>query len=343
MGWTSSTAVIGIGLDGALGTQSNNALIVGDDWGNFLEVYGVNDTIVGGWGNDSIGAVVYPALGLNGNYVYIDGSAGNDRIAATPIQGEQHATLIGGAGYDTFSVGCNIDSTVNVEFADFWVGVEEVRIFYEGYQPGSFTCYSADKGLVFKDDAGRLNVTLDGVYDYNLVADRYIHLYPYGFRGGTVPNSSWQYVTVGTIIKYGGNLPSIYDNTIVIDNTHSTVGRFLAGNEYPNQIYAGTGGDTLWGAANNDILIGGAGADVFMYGAGEGSDFVANADAFDTVNLYNLTLSDIAAVNAEAGVISLAQDGANAVTIQYNGTLSPTFALADGTRYRFDGAAWQNS
>lgn len=107
-----------------------------------------------------------------------NGAAGNDRIAATPIQGEQHATLIVGAGYDTFSVGCNIDSTVKVEFSDFWVGVEEVRIFYEGYQAGSFTCYSADKGLVFKDDAGRLNVTLDGVYDYNLVADRYIQLYP---------------------------------------------------------------------------------------------------------------------------------------------------------------------
>lgn len=367
MGWTSSTAVIGIGLDGALGTQSNNALIVGDNLGNFLEVYGANDTIVGGWGNDSIGAVMYPALGMNGNYVYIDGGAGNDKIAATPIQGEQYATLIGGAGYDTFNVGCNIDSTINAEFADFWVGVEEVRIFYEGYQPGSFTCYSTDKGLLFKDNAGRLNITLDGVYDYNLVADRYIHLYPYGFRGGYIPNSSLQYVTVGTIIKYGGALTGLslngnvltvndwhsggvvtngiygYEGIVVIDNTQSTQGRFLGGNAQANQIYAGTGGDTLWGAANDDVLIGGAGADVFMYGAGEGSDFVANADAFDTVNLYNLTLSDIAAVNAENNTISLAQDGANAVTIQYNGTLSPTFALADGTRYRFDGAAWQNA
>ena len=152
-------------------------------------------------------------------------------------------------------------------------------------------------------------------------------------------------MTVGTIIKYGGKLPSIYDNTIVIDNTQSTVGRFLAGNEYPNQIYAGTGGDTLWGAANDDILIGGAGSDVFIYGAGEGADFVANADAFDTVILYNMNLSDIGAVAAENNTITLSQDAFNAVTVQYNGTLSPTFALADGTRYRFDNttSAWQQS
>ena len=53
MAWTSSTAVIGIGIDGATGTSSNNALIVGDGWGNFLEVAGVNDTVIGGSGNDS--------------------------------------------------------------------------------------------------------------------------------------------------------------------------------------------------------------------------------------------------------------------------------------------------
>ena len=80
-----------------------------------------------------------------------------------------------------------------------------------------------------------------------------------------------------------------------------------------------------------------------MYGAGEGADFVANADAFDTVNLYNLNLSDIAAVGAEAGTITLARDAADAVTVQYNGALSPTFALADGSRWQFNGASWQNA
>lgn len=180
------------------------------------------------------------------------------------------------------------------------------------------------------------------------------------FNGGS-------YSTFGSLARYGGAITGLslngnvlsvndwhsggvvtngvygYEGIVVIDNTQSTQGRFLGGNAQANQIYAGTGGDTLWGATNDDVLIGGAGADVFMYGASEGSDFVANSDAFDTVNLYNLTLNDIGAVVAENNTITFAQDGANAVTIQYNGTLSPTFALTDGTRYRFDGTAWQNA
>ena len=147
MSWTSSTAVIGIIVDGATGTTSNNALIVGYGSGDFLEVAGSNDTVIGTYGNDSLGAIMYPALGLNGNYAYIDGAAGDDGIGAMAIQGEQHATIVGGAGNDTFGIGSNLDSKLDVTISDFWVGVEDIRIYYEGYQPGSFTCYSTDKGL----------------------------------------------------------------------------------------------------------------------------------------------------------------------------------------------------
>ena len=282
---------------------------------------------------------------MYGIYDYLNGNGGNDILIAAPIQGEQYATLVGGAGVDTFGVGCNIDSTVNVEFADFWVGFEDIRIYYEGYQPGSFTCYSTDKGLLFKDNAGRFTALLDGVYDYNLIADKYIQLYPYGYHGEAIPHSAWQYTTIGSIIKYGGYLSPLQDSTIIIDNTTGVVGKFLAGNAQANQIFAGSGGDTLWGAANNDILVGGLGADNFLYGANEGADFITNADAYDTVNLYNMRLSDLVGVNAVNGTITLAQDMNNAVTIQYNGTLSPAIALGDGSRYRYNGSigTWQTA
>ena len=377
MGWTSSTAVVSAGTNGVLSTTSNNALIQDDHsfslTGNYLEVYGTNDTVIGSYSSDSIGAVMYPALGMNGNYANIDGSYGSDVLIACAMQGEQNVTLTGGNGIDTLGFGCNVDSTLNAEVTDFWVGFDNAGIFYEGYQPGTFICYSTDRGLFITDNAGRLHVMLDGVFDYNSVANGNIYVYPYGVRtnsGFAAASTVWYggtWTKFAAAVKYGGAITGLslngnvlsvndwhsggvvtngvydYEGIVVIDNTQSTQGRFLGGNAQANQIYAGTGGDTLWGAANDDVLIGGAGADVFTYGAGEGSDFVANADAFDTVNLYNLTLSDIAAVIAENNTITLAQDGANAVTIQYNGTLSPTFALADGTRYRFDGAAWQNA
>ncbi len=376
MSWTSSTAVIGAGSNGVISTTSNNALIEADwNWTttNSLEVYGANDTVIGGTGNDTITAVMYPALGMNGNNANIQGGYGVDLSIALAIQGEQNATLSGGEGIDAYTFGCNIDATLNAVInMDAWDIIMSLAIFYEGYQPGTFTCYSTDSGLILTDNAGRLNVKFNGV-DYNSLANGQIWLCPnnvnhnIGFEAARMVWNSGSYVPFSSAVRYGGAITGLqlngntltvddwhsggvvtngvygYDGIVVIDNTQSTQGRYLGGNSQANQIYAGAGGDTLWGAGNDDILIGGAGADIFMYGAGEGSDFVANADAFDTVNLYNLNLSDIAAVGAEAGTITLARDAADAVTVQYNGALSPTFALADGSRWQFNGASWQNA
>ena len=371
MGWTSSTAVIGAGTNGVTSTTSNNALIQGDGLGNYLEVYGANDTVIGGFGNDTIGAVMYPSLGMNGDDAYIKGGIGTTMFALA-LQGEQNVTLAGGTSFDAYILGCNADSTLHVDIVDDWTLPYTPAIFYEGYQPGCLTCYSTDSGLLITDNAGRLTVKLDGFHDYNYLANGEVYVYPYGVRAGsglaamTTSFNGGSYSTFGSLARYGGALTGLslngnvlsvndwhsggvvtngvygYEGIVVIDNTQSTASRFLGGNAQANQIYAGTGNDTLWGAANDDILIGGTGSDVFLYGAGEGSDFVANADAFDTVNLYNLTLSDLA-IFAETGTITFAQDGANAVTVQYNGTLSPTFAFADGSRYRFDGTSWSNA
>ena len=374
MGWTSSTAVVSAGINGAISTTSNNALIM-SDWsgyltGNELEVYGTNDTIVGGGSSDAIDVVLYPALGMKGDYAYIIGDWGDDIVGALAIQGEQHTTLVGGWGSDTFTYGCNADSTLNVEIADYGVGGNDsIRFFYEGYQPGCLTCYSTDSGLLITDNAGRLTVKFNGVYDYNYLSNVHVNFYPYSYHGEHTSQANWQYVTFGSLLNYGGMLMGLslngntlsvndwhsggvvtngvygYEGIVVIDDTQSTQGKYLGGNAQANQIYAGSGGDTLWGAANNDILVGGAGADDFLYGTGEGADFLANADAFDTVSLYNLRLSDLGAVVADNGTITLAQDASNAVTIQFNGTISPVIALGDGSRYRYDNttAAWQAS
>lgn len=378
MSWTSSTAIIGTGSNGVISTTSNNALIEDDhgfSWtGNYLEVYGANDTVISGYNRDTIAAVMYPALGMNGNNAYLsDTGVAGDVFIACAMQGEQNVTLASGYGSDSYCLGCNADATLHVDIVDDWFLPYTPAIFYEGYQPGTFTCYSTDRGLLITDNAGRLTVMLNGLYDYNVIANGEVYVYPNGVRAGSALEAAstffygGSYENFGSVARYGGAITGLsfngntltvddwhsggvvtngvygYDGIVVIDNTQSTQGRYLGGNSQANQIYAGAGGDTLWGAGNDDILIGGAGADIFMYGAGEGADFVANADAFDTVNLYNLNLSDIAAVGAEAGTITLARDAADAVTVQYNGALSPTFALADGSRWQFNGASWQNA
>lgn len=376
MAWTSSTGVVGVGINGVTSTTSNHALIVGGDLSNdYLEVYGVSDTVLGGGGSDSIGAMFYPAQGMYGTYDYLNGNGGNDILIAAPIQGEQYAMLIGGTGTDTFGVGCNSDSTINAVIGDINIRTEPVGIFYEGYDSGKFTCYLSDNGLVISDDEGRLNVMLRGVYDVNYVLNYgVVWVYPHGVRTNSLVNvgvTVWyngEWKRFGDEVKYGGYISGLnlngnaltindyhggnvvtngvygLDGVVIIDNTQSTAARFLGGNAQANYICAGSGGDTLWGSANNDVLIGGVGSDNFWYGAGEGNDFITNADWLDTVTLYNMGLRNIGAVYAEAGTIVVAQDADNSVTIQFNETLSPLIKLADGSQYRYNGATggWQN-
>lgn len=366
MSWTSSTAIIDIGAYGATSTNSNNALIIGDNLGNYLEVYGANDTIIGGFGNDTIGAVMYPAIGVYGTNIYINGSYGDDAISAIAIQGEQFATLSGAVGIETFRIGCNRDSTINVVFEDINPAWERLGVFYEDYHDGAFTCYSSDKGLIFKDDAGRLNVTVKSVFSYDELSGGVIYFSPYGYRGGNdVVN--WQEIPINNLINYGGYLSGVtitdnsivlndyhnggvltngvygLDNIITIDNSQCRDARFLGGNAQNNYIFAGAGGDTLWGAAGNDVLVGGAGADNFVYNAGEGADLFLQTNWLDTVTLNDLTLNNIA-VFAEGNAVAVAADANNSAVIQYNGVYSPLIKLADGSawRYKSDDATWIN-
>ena len=380
MAWTSSTATTGVGVNGVLSTTANNALITDNSWwdNNYLEIYGANDTVIGGggYGFDSIGAMLYPERGMNGNYAYIDGRAGDDVLVAAAIQGDMYATLVGGTGTDSYGFGCNSDSTINVVLDTSGSNEPEYfAIFYEGYHDAAFTAYLTDSGGIIRDDAGRLNVTLKGEdinYDLNYGE---IWIYPHGVRADSILNVAaevWyngEWKRLGEVVRYGGYISGLtingnalsvndwhsggvvtngvygLDGLIVIDNTQSTTARYLGGNAQANQILAGNGGDTIWGAANNDVLLGGAGVDTFLYGLSEGADVVANSDWLDTVSLYNMTLGNISGVYAEAGLVVVGLDANNAVAIQYSGVYSPLIKLADGSQYRYNGAnnSWQNA
>ena len=311
---------------------------------------------------------------MNGNHAYIDGGSGNDILVAAAIQGEQYATLLGGAGTDSYGFGCNSDSTINAVLDTSGNDLEYFAIFYEDYHSGAFTCYGTDSGYIVRDDAGRLNVTLKGEdlnYDLN---NGYIWIYPHGVRADSALNAAqevWykgEWKRFGDVANYGGyisgltisgNVMSVNDyhsggvvtngvyglnELVIIDNTPSTTARYLGGNEQANYIFAGSGGDTLWGAANNDVLIGGAGFDNFLYGLNEGADYIVNANWLDTVTLYNMTLANISGVQAQAGLLVLGQDANNAVAMEFSGVYSPLIKLADGSQYRYDSAnnSWMN-
>ena len=374
MAWTSSTAIVGYGSNGVLSTTSNNALIVGDWSDDYLEIYGANDTILGYNGSDSIGAMMYPSIGMNGTNVSIDGGAGDDVLTAAAVEGVQNATIIGGTGTDSYVIGCNRDSTLNVIFEDFDVDAESISVFYEGYRDKKFTLYSSEKGLFIHDDEGRLNVTISGISDYSELVDSFsIWLYPRGVRRESAEATaesilySGESKTFSAAVSYGGYISGIaitensivlndyhsggvitngiygLDNIVVIDNRQSHESRFLGGNAQANYIFAGSGGDTLWGGANNDVLIGGAGSDNFICNAGEGADVILNSNWLDNVTLNDITFSDVAFF-AEGDVVAVTTNANNSVVIQYEGIYSPLIKLADGStwRYKGDDSTWQN-
>ncbi len=64
-----------------------------------------------------------------------------------------------------------------------------------------------------------------------------------------------------------------------------------------NQIFAGSGGSSLWGGNGGaDTLTGGDGYDEFFFAMGSGGDVIQNAGSNDIVNLLGVTLDQISNV-----------------------------------------------
>ncbi len=87
----------------------------------------------------------------------------------------------------------------------------------------------------------------------------------------------------------------------------------IGGNDSSNQIYAGSGGSSLWGGAGGaDTLIGGEGYDEFFYAIGSGVDVIQNAEYNDLINLLGVTLEQISGVDVKESAVSLSFiDGGN--------------------------------
>ena len=138
----------------------------------------------------------------------------------------------------------------------------------------------------------------------------------------------------------------IYGSAQNINAAYSYGTNILVGDYGANLILAGMGDTNLWGGQDfaNDVLVGGLGTDTFICGKTEGSDSVTQAGANDIVRLYDATLSDIVATAADgAGNVGIRFAAGNVLTVNCADFLSPTFALADGSRYVYNRveSSWQ--
>ena len=97
-------------------------------------------------------------------------------------------------------------------------------------------------------------------------------------------------------------------------------------------IIGGKSNASLWGGAGNtaDVLKSTSGSTTdFFYGLGDGNDSISGS-ANDTVNLYNINLSDITKADINSSSVVFTTTANNTVSV--SGSVG-TFKLADGTAW----------
>ena len=110
----------------------------------------------------------------------------------------------------------------------------------------------------------------------------------------------------------------------------------LAGNEFSNVITGGSGTNSIWGGSGsaNDTLVGGTGRNEFFFCAGNGHDVISNAHSGDVVNMYELTLEQIARADITGSGVEVELTDGSTVNIQSNANVE--YRLADGTAWTAD-------
>lgn len=86
-----------------------------------------------------------------------------------------------------------------------------------------------------------------------------------------------------------------YYNVNEVDASGFSHNVSIAGNDnIDDTITAGAGSNSLWGGiGGNDLINAGSGSNEIFYLPGDGNDTVTGAKAGDTINLFNIDLSEI--------------------------------------------------
>ena len=138
----------------------------------------------------------------------------------------------------------------------------------------------------------------------------------------------------GVTIALDGSDGKFYEDVDVLDASQYTGTASLTGSAQNQTIIASAGGSTLYGGSgsSNDTLVGGNGADTFIYRSGNGNDVIQNVGSDDTIMLYDVSLSDLAATETTAGLQIKVGSTSQTLTVEGSNAGQATFVV-DGTKY----------
>ncbi len=297
-----------------VGNLRDNVIYAGSSGDSIWGGSGNNDTMYGGNGRDMFWYGMTDGVDFIRNFVF--GSADNSDVINFYNGGVEHAYRDNNTLHMRMTTG------------------EELLIPTE---------YSVDTEIQYSTDA--TNISRAKIGDFfnsnTLTYDPAVNL----FMGGSPDNTLKVADSRKNMIWLDGSYGQSYYEITNIDASESTGDNQLAGaNDSNIKIVGGAGNSSLWGgngAYSNDTLIGGTGAETFFFGKYEGNDLIIGAADNDTINLFNIALSDITvAESVKGGGIKMEFVGGEYSLNLESVSGSPTFALADGGNWIYDKKEW---
>lgn len=304
-----------------------------------IDASGVTSTdskiIIEGVANVSLGAGTNEvwANTKNANVLLKAGGEGTDKVYFGTADKDVTVTNFGSES-DVIALMGTIDN--------FTAKKDTTGIVISNAAKGKMTLTDADDGVALVDNAGanfKLYVD-DAAYTTNTDGTN-IYLAENLTADSSVTDKT-TIVEAEGVNNWGLTSSAIVGKTVkTIDMSGSSAEFILVGSaSTANTITGGSTSNYLnGGGASKDVLNGVTGAvDYFYYGKNDGNDTLVNVDAEDTVVLYDIASTDLAAtptVKDDKTVIMLNND--SKLTIM-GGIDGVTFKLTDGT-YKYDSSA----
>ena len=335
------------GNDTLISDGNNNYLYDGENWNMFISG-GDDSTLIGGEGYDTFAVYSY---GSSAD-VTITGGGNNDSYIFSTGLSSVKATDVLTANYNSSN-----NDTLNVTITD----LDSLdSIYIRNKDMTSINHDIAAEGMYINDNTGRINFFLPNQRDWDAVKNTTITFEDMKGNTGTLTleqavnlpiiyppagvNVEGYNITVtsdfnGDLWMLDGYEGTNYNNQNIrdIDATQNPNTLIIAANVQSNYIKAGSGQTSLWGGTGGyDTLESGGNQTMFWYGKNDGNDVIINAHDYDTINLYDVNLSDVTSFNISEGSYSIGFNTGNFLTVYDKNSLTPAMQLADGSRYAYN-------
>lgn len=297
-----------------------------------------------------IEGVANVSLGAGTNEVWVNGAAKDATVVLSTTQEGTDKVWFGASDKNVTVTGFNTESDVIAlmgSIGEFSAKMDENSsdVVISNASKKALTLSTVRENVSLVDAAGakyKLFVN-DAIYTTNTDGT---NIYLAGnLTAGSDVTGATNIVVEGANNKWGIASSAIVGESVkTIDMSASSVDFVLIGSaNAANTITGGTGINYLnGGGASKDVLNGNTGAvDFFYYGKEDGNDTLMNVGTEDTVVLYDIASTDLAAtpkVTDEKTVITLNDD--SKLTIM-GGIDGVTFQLTDGT-YKYDSSVEGN-